>query len=104
MDGQLKAETFRYEEREKSIDEICSKTGFPFDQMLQYRAMIHRGNFVSNQNGDYRKFYTTELIDIVTPFFQLDMDAFGYDFDGPIDTRKPVTYKIDGPVTEATTI
>ena len=103
VNGQLKAHIFKFEDRERSIDEISSNLGFPFEQMLHYKAMPQRGNFSTKASGDYRSHYTQELIDIVTPIFQIDMDAFGYDFDGPTNIKKNVTFKFDVPVPDITT-
>lgn len=89
--GALKANIFNFERRKESITEIADRLKFPVEQMLNYSPMV---NSVRSPEIDYRTMYTYAMVDIVTPFFQLDMDAFGYNFDGYTGITKSVTYSI----------
>ena len=62
----------RYETLQEDWEVVAKK--FNFETKLP-----HEGN--SPHDGDYRKHYTDELVDIVTKAHEIDLKVFNYDFE-----------------------
>ena len=63
----------RVEDMQTSFDAICAHIGIasrPLDRVN------------GSQRGDYRRYYDQALIDGVADRYALDLDLFGYDFEG----------------------
>lgn len=70
--GQLLADHVgRVEEMQSSYDAICARIGVPTAAL---------GQVNSSKRGDYRGYYTPELVDGVAQLYQRDLELFGYQF------------------------
>lgn len=70
--GQLLADHVgRVEEMQSSYDAICARIGVPSAAL---------GQVNSSRRGDYRGYYTPELVDGVAQLYQRDLELFGYQF------------------------
>jgi hypothetical protein len=63
----------RVEDMQASYDAICARIGIPSRRLDRVNA---------STRGDYRRYYDQALIDGVTARYALDLDLFGYTFDG----------------------
>jgi len=63
----------RVEDMQGSYDAICTRIGIP-------SRPLDRVN--GTDRGDYRRYYDQRLIDGVTARYALDLDLFGYGFEG----------------------
>jgi len=78
----------RFEKLDKGLKEISDMSGSNI-----------RNSFTSNVTGarkarNYREFYTPELIDMVKNKMEWELDAFGYQYDGPTDDKS--LFKLKG--------
>jgi len=64
----------RVEDMQGSYDAICARIGIPSRPLDRVNGTKH---------GDYRRYYDQVLIDGVAARYALDLDLFGYDFEGP---------------------
>jgi hypothetical protein len=64
----------RVEDMQASYDAICAQIGIP-------SRALDRVN--GSQHGDYRHYYDQALIDGVAARYALDLELFGYSFEGP---------------------
>ncbi len=86
--GTLQVNVFRYEERELALQHIADIIKTDPIKLIENRPDYSESDFRYNhvvrgvEYRDYRSLYDNELYDFVTPFYQTDLDAFGYTFDG----------------------
>ncbi|HEX7781496.1 MAG TPA: sulfotransferase family 2 domain-containing protein [Sphingobium sp.] len=64
----------RVEDMQGSYDAICAHIGFPSRPLDRINGSSH---------GDYRHYYDQALIDGVAARYALDLELFGYSFEGP---------------------
>lgn len=82
-DGKLQVNVFKYEERVKALKHIGEKIKINLNP--EHRASPdgdYRYNIGLTLDKHYTEMYDNEMIDLLEPKFRLDMDAFGYTFDG----------------------
>lgn len=87
-DGKIKANIFRFEDRLNAIKRIASVIEADADALEK-----HNVNNGFNINMSYVKEYDNEMIDVVTNRYKVDLEAFGYYFDGYHDTIKEVDFE-----------
>lgn len=70
--GQMLADHVgRVEEMQSSYDAICARIGIPTAAL---------GQVNSSRRGEYRGYYTPELVDGVAELYRRDLELFGYQF------------------------
>lgn len=87
--GKLRVNVFKYEERVKALRDIGEKIKINLNP--EYRASPdgdYKHNIGVTPDKHYTEMYDNEMIDLLEPKFRLDMDAFGYTFDGNKEPRQ----------------
>ena len=94
IEGNLKANIFRFEEREASLRTIATILGLDIVEFINHTSPSSI-NF--NVSTSYLEMYDQEMIDIVYDRYRVDFEAFGYTFDGynPIGQNVPFTFDCD---------
>ena len=91
VDGKLKVNIFRFEERAAALREISEKINAKSEAFESHDA----GN--GTRGGmHYVKDYDQEMIDIIADRYKVDIDAFGYYFDGYENKIQEVDFKHTG--------
>lgn len=90
--GKIKANIFRFEERTRAITTIAGVIGTDAKSFENHN--VHNG---FNINMTYVGEYDNEMIDLVAERYKVDLDAFGYYFDGykPIIQEVPFAFDED---------
>lgn len=86
--GKIKANIFRFEDRTNAIQQIASFINTDAEALENYNV-----NNGFNINMSYIKEYDNEMIDVVAERYKVDLEAFGYYFDGFDDTIKEVDFE-----------
>lgn len=85
--GKLKTNIFRFEDRSNAIKQISDIIKTDSEQFESYNV-----NNGFNTGMKYVKDYDQEMIDCVAERYSLDIEAFGYYFDGYDDVIKDVPF------------
>lgn len=94
VNGDLVVNWFRYENRLSALEKIGNIIGINMKSMIDYRPVNNSMRF---DIIEYQKEYDNEMIDLVERAYKIDLDAFGYTFDGYKETQ-PVSFKFDGDI------
>ena len=81
----------RFEKLKEGITELGFHNGIDFDTEGDFykNTSIDRP---SGPNGDYKNFYTDELIELVNEKCKKELALFNYDFNGPKDDKCLITF------------
>jgi hypothetical protein len=88
LDGNLKVNIHRFENRTEAIEEIASRIGTNAQAFESYNV-----NNGFNTGMKYVQDYDNEMIDCVAERYYTDIDAFGYYFDGHNNLIKSVPFE-----------
>jgi hypothetical protein len=88
VEGNIKANIFRFEDRTRAIATIAETIGADREALES-----HNVNNGFNTQMSYVKEYDNEMIDLVTERYKTDLDAFGYYFDGYEDRIVEVPFE-----------
>lgn len=88
LEGNLKADVYRFEDRTEAIAEIASKIGTDAQSFESYNV-----NNGFNTGMKYVQDYDNEMIECVAKRYHTDIDAFGYYFDGHNNLIKSVPFQ-----------
>jgi len=88
MEGNLKANISRFEGRGRAIATIAETIGADCVALEEYNV-----NNGFNIQMTYVKEYDNEMIDLVSERYKVDLDAFGYCFDGYDDRIESVPFE-----------
>ena len=94
LNGELVVNWFKYEDRLNALEQIGNVIGVNMKTMRDYRPLNNSMRF---DVVNYYKEYDNEMIDLVEKAYKIDLDAFGYTFDGNKETQ-PVSFKFDGDI------
>lgn len=90
MDGKIKTNIFRFEERENSIRTISYILGFDSIELESYTSV---DNESFNITSSYQEQYDSEMIDFMYHKYDVDFKAFGYTFEGYDDSAREVNFQ-----------
>ena len=98
--GVLQVNVFKFEHRTEALHTVAEVIGTSAQLLInhkpEYVPGVHEYNNIrQGKIDDYRFHFDKEMIDYVMPFYQIDMDAFGYTFDG-FKEPVPVEFKFEG--------
>jgi hypothetical protein len=88
LEGNLKVDVYRFEDRTEAIAKIASKIGTDAQAFESYNV-----NNGFNTGMKYVQDYDNEMIECVAKRYYTDIDAFGYYFDGHNNLIKSVPFQ-----------
>ncbi|MEM8610310.1 MAG: sulfotransferase family 2 domain-containing protein, partial [Myxococcota bacterium] len=75
-DGQLLVDyTMRFENLHQSFEEVARRLG----------KDVQLPHLKKSKRRDYRTYYDTATIELIADFYAVDLDAFGYAFEGQVE-------------------
>ena len=90
INGNVAVNIFRYENRTEAINTISQNINTNPEQFDSFKTDETR---VYNADMSYTKMYDNEMIDYLSEQYAVDLEAFGYYFDGYHDTIKNVPFE-----------
>lgn len=94
INGNIAVNVYKYEERQTALEDIGNALKINLSQIHRYRPSNNSPKFDIHH---YHQNYDNEMIDIIENAYKIDLDYFGYSFDGFKDAL-PVNFKFQGDV------
>lgn len=94
LDGVVKVNVYKYEQRQTALLDIGNHLKIDLSKIYKYRPENNSPRF---NIQEYHKEYDNEMIDLVEKAYKIDLDYFGYTFDG-FKENLPVDFKFQGDV------
>jgi hypothetical protein len=83
----------RYESYKEGVSRLCNLVGIePKNLNYKYNTSGKR-RLPYGRMDDYRMYYNDELIELVNNFCKIELELFGYEFDGPINKKVVLNIK-----------
>ena len=89
-DGNLAVNVFRHEKRDEAIDIISESIDANAEEFRNFKS---DETIIFNADMSYTKMYDNEMIDHLSEQYVVDLEAFGYYFDGYHDSIKNVPFE-----------